>query len=218
MSDINDKQRENVISSFELILTNACAEAEIAGLMGARGFPKERVEEGLALVRAARTAHHARKAEMGTQLQAMVAFNQAFAAANKAYIDFREVARAHFQSSKVSPTVWQALDLDAKVPQDTLGFISAAYATFDNALAHSTIVAALAPYGYTAEKISEARAFVSVAEKASQFQERVRGVTLHAAVDQEQAYLAIKAWMNAFKRVARRTLQGRADLLARLGM
>lgn len=218
MSAKNDEQMDSVITGFELTLTNVSAEPEIAALMQARGFPKERVDEGLALVRAARAGQQTRQAELGNQKQATAAFTEAFAAARSAYADFRETARAHFKNAKASPAAWQALGLTGLMPQDTDGFIDTAYATFDNALANPEIVAALTPYGYNSEKITQARATVAAAAGANQVQERAKGAALRTTAVQDQAYEQAKAWMSVFKRIARRALQGRPDLLAKLGM
>jgi hypothetical protein len=218
MSAERDQQMDSVITGFELTLTNLSAESEIAALMQARGFPKERIDEGLTLVRAARAGQQARQAELGNQLQATAAFKAAFTAASSAYADFRETARAHFKDAKTSPNAWQALGLTGKAPQDTLGFINAAYATFDNALANPEIVAALTPYGYPSEKITEARAAVAAAADANQAQERAKGAARGTTAEQDQAYEQAKDWMNTFKRIARRALQGRPDLLTKLGM
>jgi len=218
MSTKSYEQMESVITGFELTLTNLSAEPEIAALMQARGFPKERIDEGLTLVRAARGCQQARQAELGNQKQATAAFTQAFAAANSAYADFRETARAHFKNANTSPSAWQALGLAGSMPRDTQSFISAAYATFDNALANPEIVAALTPYGYTGEKITQARAAVAAAADANQAQERAKGAAVGTTAEQDQAYEQAKDWMNAFKRIARRALQGRPDLLTKLGM
>jgi hypothetical protein len=218
MSTERDQQMDSVITGFELTLTNLSAESEIAALMQARGFPKERVDEGLALVRAARGCQQERQAELGNQLQATAAFKAAFTAASSAYADFRETARAHFKNAKTNPSVWQKLGLAGKAPQDTLGFISAAYATFDNALASLEIITALTPYGYTGEKIIQARALVAAAEAANQAQERAKGAARHTTAGQDLAYEQAKDWMNTFKRIARRALQKRPDLLTKLGM
>jgi hypothetical protein len=218
MSAERDQQMDSVITGFELTLTNLSAEPEIAALMQARGFPKGRVDEGLALVRAARGCQQERQAELGNQLQATAAFKDAFAAASSAYADFRETARAHFKNASANPSAWQKLGLAGKAPQDTLGFINTAYATFDNALANPEIVAALMPYGYTGEKITQARAAVAAAADANQAQERAKGAARGTTTGQDQAYEQAKAWMNTFKRIARRALQGRPDLLTKLGM
>ena len=218
MSTKSYEQMESIITGFELTLTNVSAETEIAALMQARGFPKERLDEGLTLVRAVRAAQQARQAVLGDQKQATAVFTDAFAAANSAYADFRETARAHFKDAKTSPSAWQKLGLAGSAPRDTQSFINTAYATFDNALANQEIAAALTPYGYTGEKITQARAAVAAAEAANQAQERAKGAALGTTAEQDQAYEQAKDWMNAFKRIARRALQGRPDLLAKLGM
>jgi hypothetical protein len=218
MSAKQDKQKDSIIADFELILTNLAAEPEIAAIMQAHGFPQERVDAGLTLVRAARAKHQARQAELGNRFQATAAFEQAFAAASKTYADFRETARAHFKSASASPDAWQTLGLAGRTPRGTQGFISAAYATYDNALASLEIIAALTPYGYTGEKIMQARAAVAAAEAANQAQERAKGAAVGTTAGQDQAFEQAKAWMSAFKRIARRALQGRSDLLTKLGM
>jgi len=218
MSDKRDEQMDSVITGFELTLTNLVAEPEIAAIMQAHGFPQDRVDAGLALVRAARAKQQARQAELGSRLQATTAFEQAFAAASKAYADFRETARAHYKSASDNPEVWQTLGLTGRMPRDTQGFISAAYATFDNALASQAIVDALTPYGYDSSKITDARGLVAAAAAANQAQERAKGAALGTTTEQNDAYEQAKDWMSAFKRIARRALQDRPDLLLKLGM
>ena len=213
-----DEQMDSVITGFELTLTNLAAEPEIAAIMQAHGFPGERVNEGLALVRAARGCQQARQAELGKQLQATAAFKEAFAAASKTYADFRETARAHFKSASANPEPWQALGLTGLTPRTTENFIGAAYTTYDNALADQKIMGELALYGYDRSQIEMARGKVAAVEAANQAQERAKGAALGTTAEQDQAYEQAKVWMSAFKRIARRALQERPDLLTKLGM
>jgi len=218
MSDKKDEQLSGEIAGFEFVLNSLVAAPEIATIMQAHGFPQERIDAGLALVQTARAKQQARGVEVGNRLKATTNFEQAFAAASKAYADFRETARAHFESASANPDAWESLKLTGVTPRKVDSFIDTAYATYDNALANPEIMAALAPYGYVAAKIGEARGLVAAVRAADQTQEHAKGAALRATTEQDEAVEQAKAWVKAFKRIARRALLDRPDLLVKLKM
>jgi len=83
---------------------------------------------------------------------------------------------------------------------------------------HEGLRSELAVYGYDEAGLSAARAMVEAMAAADQAQEQAKGANLLATSERDEAYKAMTTWMGTFKRVARRALRERPDLLAALGM
>jgi len=218
MAKTSEKQIASEVAENELTLNNALSVAEILGLISPRGYPAERLEEGLVITRTVRSKQAAKDGALGAQTAATAGFQAAFGGARMGYADFRETARAHYGSAVESPGPWLALGLAGSAPTDTEGFLGAAYACFDNALADEATLADLTIYGYDAAGIQAERAKVEGMDAANQAQERAKGAKLRATAERDEAYRAMKRWMGAFKRIVRRVLKDRPDLLVKLGL
>ncbi len=218
MTTLNEKQIEAAIAANALTLANALADAEIAPLLAAKGYPAGRLNEGLALIETARAKQEARHVTLGAQLAATDQFRAAFTAARTAYADLRETARAHFGSEAHNREIWQILGLGGAAPQTTDSFIGAAYATYDNALADSALVAALTPYGYDQTGLQAARATVEAMDAANRAQEQAKGASQRATAERDAAFSAQRTWVGKFRRIVRRAFKERPDLLVKLGL
>lgn len=218
MSPMNETQIETVLTNHTLTLNNALADPEASALLALKGFPAEKLNEGLARIEAARDKQEARLVAAGAQLAATDQFKTAFAAARTAYADFRETARAHYGSEAQNREIWEALKLGGAAPQNAQSFIGTAYLTFDNALADPDIVAELTPYGYDQAGLLAERAVIEAMDEANQAQELAKGNSQRATVERDEAMEELRVWMGKFRRIARRALKGRDDLLVKLGL
>jgi hypothetical protein len=125
MTNASERQVEADMTASELALNNALTDADIAALLATKGYPAERLNEGLSLVQATQAKQVAKEAARGDQLAVTDAFKAAAVAARRAYTDFRETARAHFGSEAQNREAWQALGLGGLVSSDTEKFIGA---------------------------------------------------------------------------------------------
>lgn len=218
MSPMNETQIETVLTNHALTLNNALADPEISAMVALRGFPPEKLNEGLTKIETARDKQEARLVAAGAQLAATDRFKAAFAEARTVYADFRETARAHYGSEAQNREIWEALKLGGAAPQNVQSFIGAAYLTFDNALANPEIVADLTSYSYDETGLLARRAVIEALDEANQAQELAKGNSQRATAERDAAMAEVRVWMGKFRRIARRALMGRDDLLVKLGL
>ena len=92
-----------------------------------------------------------------------------------------------------------------KEPRGTAAFIQAGYTLFDNA----RDVAALADFGYDADKIAAERAKIEAYDQANQAQEMAKGSAQQATQDQDAALAAMSDWVAQYLKIAKVALRGK---------
>jgi hypothetical protein len=102
-------------------------------------------------------------------------------------------------------------------PNDTAGFIRAAYVLFDNA-ALPELAPALAERGYTAEFLAAERAKIAAFDQANQVQEAAKGAAKGGAADQNTLLAQLHAGVMAYLDVAEIALRDRPDLQEKIGI
>ena len=101
---------------------------EIQALVSGFGYSSSGLQAGCELAERAQAAVQAQKLAAGAQKDATQALADAKTAATDAYQALAKVARAICNSSQLT-----ALGLSGKMPNDTAGFLIAAYTLFDKA-------------------------------------------------------------------------------------
>jgi len=214
--------KEPVISTrlvdWNLMVNNALNTPEIVSLLTPRGYGTDVMEEGLGLISAAQTQQSALTSALGSQLQATKTFTETLKTAEVSYSDFRVTARSVYLNAAANPQPWSALNLSGRVPTTASGFISKANASYGNALNDSSLLATLARNGYDEAGVRTAQADISALDRANRAQEAAIGAGLSATMARDSAYAPTKQWVSSFKKVARRALRGRADLLKTIGL
>ncbi len=109
----------------------------------------------------------------------------------------------------LSPEELTTLGLTGKEPRDTGGFRMAAHTLFDNA----ANIAALADYGYDADKLTAERAKVDAWEQADLAQEGAKGSAQQLAQEQEAGFVALNEWVAQYVKIAKVALRGKKQLL-----
>jgi hypothetical protein len=102
----------------------------------------------------------------------------------------------------------------SKEPRGTAAFIQAGYTLFDNA----RDVAALADFGYDADKIAAERAKIEAYDQANQAQEMAKGSAQQATQDQDAALAAMNDWVAQYLKIAKVALRGKKQLLEKIGV
>ncbi len=203
------------LNAAQVAVTNTLADAEIQGLVTQFGYPPEKLTEGKALYDAALSAVNAGIAAAGSQFQATSTLRTAEIAARDAYQSLAKVARAVFinDSARLAQ-----LGLSGTMPRSTAGFLSAAYAIFDNANNVPEIKSALESFGYTEEKLGQERLKINAYDSANQLQEASKGAAQQATRDQDTAIKAMNAWLAQYIKIAKVALRDKKQLLEKIGV
>ena len=198
-----------------MAIGNTLTDTEIQSLVAAYGYTAARMNEGKQLYDKAFNGVNAQIAAAGAQRDATASTNMAQTTAQKAYQDLSQVARAAFGKDK---TRLAALGLTGTMPHTTSGFITAAYALFDNALKVEEIQKLLATYGYDPAKLQSERAKIAAFESANQAQEAAKGAAHQATREQDAALAALRDWLAQYLRIAKVALRDKKDLLTKLSV
>ncbi len=201
------------LNAAQVAVTNTLADAEIQGLVTQFGYPPEKLTEGKVLYDAALSAVNAQIAAAGSQFQATSNLRIAETIARDAYQALAKVARAVFVNDNARLA---QLGLSGSMPKSTAGFISAAYAIFDNANNVPEIKSALESFGYTEEKLASERQKISAYDSANQTQESWKGAAQQATRDQDTALKAMNAWLAQYIKIAKVALRDKKQLLEKI--
>lgn len=199
------------LNAGQLAISNSLSDPEIQSLVAQFGYPAEKLNEGKALYEAALEAVNAEKAQAGAQQEATRVLVQNEKSARDAYQSLAKVARAVFLKDKAQLS---ALGLNGSMPNDTAGFIAAAYTLFDNA----QTLPALADYGYDSPKLQSERLKISFFDSANQEQEAAKGAAQQVTREQDAALQALNDWTAQYLKIAKVALRDKKQLLEKLGV
>ena len=203
------------LNSAQVAISNALADAEIQSRVAAFGYPSDKLNEGKALLDAARAAVQAQQAAEGQQRACTERLQTATQDARDAYQALAQVARAVFAQDKPKLVT---LQLNGAMPRTTAAFLQAAYTLFDNALGAADISSALANYGYPPAKLQSERAKIVACDEANQAQEAAKGAAQQATQTQAAALDALDTWLAQFVNIAKVALRAQKQLLEKLGI
>ena len=207
-----DQKIANAISQAEKTLTTARDNADILALLTPRGYDAAALDEALTTLQApAQGAYDARQSAMGQLRSANEALASAEAQERKDFADYREIARAAFPGAADQ----QALGLKGKASKDLEKFLTAATASY-GAGKKAPYTAKLTVRGYAPAAIDvELQGLKGVANFAKA-QATAKGAAQRATITRDAAAKALALWIGEFRKVAKRTLRTRPDLLAAL--
>jgi hypothetical protein len=196
------------LNAAQLAIANSLADPAIKAAVAQFGFTTAKLNKGKSLYEAALAAVNAQKSGKGAQKDTTAQLKTALIDARDAYQALAKVARA-----ALSKEEQDKLGL-GKEPRSTAGFIQAGYTLFDNA----GEVAALADFGYDADKIAAERAKIEGYDQANQAQEMAKGSAQQATQDQDAALAALSDWVAQYVKIAKVALRGKKQLLEKIGV
>jgi hypothetical protein len=207
-----DQKIANAISQAEKTLTTARDSADILALLTPRGYDAAALDEALTSLQVpAQAAYDARQSAMAQLRSANEALAGAENQERKDFADYREIARAAFPGA----TDQVALGLKGTAPKDLEKFLTAATASY-GAGKKAPYTAKLTVRGYAPAAIDvELQGLKGVANFAKA-QATAKGAAQKATTTRDAAAKALATWIGEFRKVAKRTLRTRPDLLAAL--
>ncbi len=204
----------NQLNSAQVAINNTLADAEIQTAVAGYGYSVEKINEGKAVYEQAVAAVNAQIAAAGAQRDATASAAAARQKAQAAYQSLAKVARAIFAHDRARLAM---LGLTGAMPKSAAGFITAAYALFQNA-SQPEIQTQLASYGYDSVKLRNEQGLIVAYEAAERGQEQTKGAAQQSTRDQDSALKALKLWYQQYIKIARVALQGKKELLEKLGI
>lgn len=212
----NTKQRiDQILTSAQLAISNALANEPIRSTLAEYGYPEARLNAGMDLCIAARSAYEQQKIAYGEQTAASTALNDAWEQASATYMRQVKLARV---ALKDEAGVGLMLGLDGNRKQSFSGWLAQARQFYAGLAAKPALASKLVEYGITSAKLQEARAALDELETLNQAQETERGEAQAVTVARDQAIDDLGEWMADFRKVARVALDDNPQLLEELGI
>ena len=195
-------------------LDNAQQSPEIAEAVARYGYDKARLAAGERLLAQAKQLLARQQSKYSDQYQATEALHQAFAAADKVYTAHRALARL---AIKRMPQKDEALALNERKKTSLSGWLGQATVFYDNAPNDPELVAALARFNLTPEKLYEGQRLVQQVADLHSAQARGKYEAQQATADRNAVLDELDEWLAEFRTVAKLALADRPQQLEALG-
>lgn len=209
-----DQKIANAINEAATMMGAAAEDADLQSLLAPRGYDTAAITAATtSLQEPAQAAFNARQVAIGSLSSASAALATAEAQERKDFADYREIARAAFPS----PADKQTLGLNGAAPRDLEKFLALAQASYA-AGRKAPYTAKLTLRGYSPTAIDGELAGLKGVANLAKARAIAAGAAQKATETRDTAAKALAAWVSEFRKVAKRTLRERPDLLAKLGM
>ena len=202
------KSAAQQLNAAQLAIANSLGDPEIKAAVAQFGYTTAKLNKGQQWYDAALAAVNAQKSGKGAQKDSTAQLRAALIDARDAYQALAKVARAALSQED------QARLGLGKAPRSTAAFIQAGYTLFDNA----GDVAALADFGYDADRLAAERAKIEAYDQAHQTQKMAKGSAQQATQDQDAALAAMNDWVAQYVKIAKVALRGKKQLLEKIGV
>jgi hypothetical protein len=199
----------------QVAIDNSLNDAEVQTYLAQYGYDSARLNQGKTLLAAAQQLHQKQTVEYGEQFAATTALQSAWDRANAEYMRCVKVARVALKSDRGAH---QKLDLDGKRKVSISGWIVQAKQFYTNALADAAVLAKLAEFGITQEKLQAGQQLVNTVETANAAQEKEKGEAQQATLERDAALESLDDWLSDFTAIARVALEEKPQLLETLGI
>ena len=210
--------RRNINSFLQQVrlgVENAQQIPAISEALAIYGFDASRIEAGATLLTTAETLQAAQVKEYGEQYQATAALNEAQAAADKIYGVHRRLAKLALRDD---PEAQKALLLHERKKEALDPWLGQAGVFYKNALFDADVLAALAQYNITPEKLTEGQTAVVSVAALNAVQEKEKSEAQKATKERDAALDALDEWYVEFRELARIGLEDDAQQLEALGL
>ncbi|MBU0473814.1 MAG: hypothetical protein KKF62_06580 [Bacteroidetes bacterium] len=201
--------------SAQVTIDNAIADVEIKALLADYGYDDVRLAAGKTLLDTTNQMHQVQQKEYGDQFEATNALNSVWASAKNEYMRFIKISRIALRDEFA---ISQKLALNSRRKESLSGWISQAKQFYLNALSDSTVLAKLAAYGITQEKLEAGKALLEETEVKNASQEKEKGEAQQATKERDNAADDLFEWLADFTVIARIALEEKPQLLEKLGI
>ncbi len=199
----------------QVAIHNALDDASLQGYLAEFGYTKAKLEAGKALYETVLAAQQTQQSEYGDQYDATDRVNRLWEEAHKVYMKYVTIARIALRDWRGALS---KLDLHGQRKRAIAGWIIQARQFYDGLLAEAEMMALMAEFNVTQEKLEAGRAQVDDVEKAHRIQGKERGEAQIATQARDAAMDELEQWMSDFIAIARLALEDNPQALEKLGI
>ena len=204
-----DVSIEAGIGNAALLIETVTSDPQVLEILAEKGYDEEVFTQGRDLLASAQSAFSSRAAAIAAQRYASSRLAGTEMSAEKAFTDFRLVARAVF---KDEPEAFSALNLKDSLPPNRSQFIAKTLTAIENARLEE-YAGRLSRFGYDEEGLAQVEAAVSSLETADAGQNQLISDAMTATAERDAAWEALSGWVSQFRAVAKAALRDKPDLV-----
>jgi hypothetical protein len=209
------KSMDARLLAAQVAIDNSLNDAEVQTYLAAYGYDSTRLNQGKTLMAAAQQLHQKQTVEYGEQFAATTALQSAREQADAEYMRCVKVARVALKSNRAAD---QKLALNGKRKITISGWIVQAKQFYTNALADANLLAKLAEFCISQERLQAGQQLVAEVETANAAQEKEKGEAQQATLERDAAIEKLDDWIGDFTAIARVALEEKPQLLEKLGI
>lgn len=206
---------QNLLIQAETAIENTLNDAEVQGYLSVFGYDEAALNSAKALLENASGLNQAQLKEYGDQFSATEMLNAKMSSAQAEYIRFVKVSRVAFKNESAS---YQKLGLTGARNRSLSGWLSQAEKFYTNALEDSAIMARLAKFGTTQDKLISCQQLVSDTKQAVFNQKKEMGEAQQATLARDEAVDSLNDWLSDFIAISRIAFEEKPQLLEKLGI
>ena len=208
-----DQDVQNDITEVAVLLQNIESDLELKELLNDTGIDKEDIEEGRGFQQASQSSYNDRQDAIGAEEGANNTLKILWPAVEAEGVDLRELIRARFPKSDDR----RALGVVGNLPQDRQKAITVFRAMYGEAK-KPQYQAILGKSGYGPSDLDDKLARLTDAENAIAAARKATADAKRATELRNAAVKDLRGWTGMVKRIAKRALRKRPDLLGKLGI
>ena len=202
------------LEQFRIALENATANTTISAALAATGYEESVLNEGKALLEAARKAYTDNITEDDESKQAYHAFETKRDELDALYRLHRKKAKILYRNE---PVVSKTLGITGRVPDAYIVWLDTIKRFYTTAESSEEIKSQLATLAVSAQDITDALSSINELESTRSEYLREKGESQEATQTKDQAIGELSSWMSDFYAVARIALEDQPQLMEALG-
>jgi hypothetical protein len=206
---------ESFFNRAQVTIDNALQLPKIQNYLQEYGYTLEKLRQGKVLYETAFKLQQQQRREYGEQIAATETLNKLWETAQASYMKCVKIARVAFKNNAGIAT---ELDLNGIRKRTISGWLLQVQQFYNNALANPQILASLAEYGITEEKLKFCLAEVEAVAQANLVQEKEKGDAQNATKTRDKAVDELDDWLSDFIAIAKIALEAEPQLLESLGI
>ncbi len=199
----------------DLAISNALSDEQVKTYLAEYGYDDTRLNEGKALYNTVQELQQKQTREYGEQYEATDALSAKRAEASAVYMNHVKIARVALQDNRGA---FQKLNINGKRKASLSGWLAQATQFYINATTDADIIAAMAKFNITEEKLLAGKQLIEETVSLNAAQEKEKGEAQQATVERDEALDALEFWLSDFFAIARIALEEKPQLLEKLGI
>ena len=206
---------EERLLAARVAIQNALDDKSLQSSLAVFGYNQEKLEVGKALLEKAQSAQQTQQSEYGDQYDATDKVNRIWERANKVYMRNVKIARIALRDWRGALS---KLDLHGQRKRAIAGWIIQARQFYSGLLADAEMMAKMAEFNITEEKLKAGQEQVNGVEAAHLIQGKEKGEAQIATQARDAAMDELAQWMSDFITIARMALEEEPQALEKMGI